>query len=206
MDVGAFVEAHLPPVPVRVLEVGCGGGDLARALAGRGHAVVAIDPDAPDGDIFRAVSLEDFGDPGPFDAIVAIRSLHHIHDLSAAVSKFARLLAPGGRVVVYEHAWERFDERTARWYRAQRASHRHGHGADTVERCLHHWSETHRDLHTAATLRAALDSHFAQREFAWTAYLHGELGPAVTREQEQRLIDAGTIAPTGFAYVGERPS
>jgi SAM-dependent methyltransferase len=208
MDIAAFVEAHLPPVPARVLEVGCGGGDLARTLAGLGHDVVAIDPDAPDGDIFRAVSLEEFGDPGPFDAVVAIRSLHHIHELSAAVAKLGRLLGPGGRVVVYEHAWERFDARTARWYLDQRAAHphahAHAHAPRTVERCLRDWPEDHRGLHTAATMRAALGSHFRQREFAWTPYLYGELGPAVTREQEQRLIDAGTIAATGFSYVGDR--
>jgi SAM-dependent methyltransferase len=208
MEIAAFVQAHIPPVPARVLEVGCGGGDLARELAGLGYEVVAIDPDAPDGDIFRAVSLEEFGDPDPFDAVAAIRSLHHIHELSAAVAKLGRLLAPAGRVVVYEHAWERFDERTARWYVEQRAahSHAHAHAPQTVERCLHDWPEDHRGLHTAATMRAALDSHFRQREFAWTPYLYGEFGPAVTSEQEQRLIDAGTIAATGFSYVGDRGS
>jgi hypothetical protein len=35
-------------------------GDLARAF------VVAIDPDAPDGDLFRTTTLEDLTDPEPF--------------------------------------------------------------------------------------------------------------------------------------------
>jgi len=204
MDVGAFVAAHLPPAPARVLEVGCGRGDLARSLAGAGHAIVAIDPDAPRGDIFRAVSLEDFEHPERFDAVVAIRSLHHIHDLSGAVAKVSRLLGPGGRLLVYEHAWERFDERTARWYLEQRGGRAEAPRA--VERCLDEWSEQHRGLHTAAAMRAALDVHFAAREFAWTAYLSDELGPGVAREQEQRLSEAGAIAATGFFYVGARPS
>jgi SAM-dependent methyltransferase len=67
MDLHAFVEEHLPPPPARVLEVGCGGGELARAITRSGWAVVAIDPEAPSGDLFRAVSLEEFADPAPFD-------------------------------------------------------------------------------------------------------------------------------------------
>src|SRR5919107_556061 len=156
MDIGAFVDTHLPAPPARVLEVGCGRGDLAHSLADAGHAVVAIDPDAPHGDIFRAVALEDFDDPERFDAIVAMRSLHHIHDLPGAVAKVAQLLRPGGRVVVYEHAWERFDERTARWYLEQRGGRADAPRA--VERCVDEWSEQHRGLHTATAMRAALDA------------------------------------------------
>jgi len=192
-----------PPPNARILEVGCGAGDLARAMAGLGHDVVAIDPHAPDGAIFRVVSLEEFDAPEPFDAIVAIRSLHHIHDLSAAVARVAQLLRPGGLLVVHEHAWERFDRPTARWYLEQRAGHG-GAAPDVVERCLREWVGHHRELHSAATIRAALDRRFTQRVFAWTPYLHCELGPGATAEEEQRVVDAGRIAATGFCYVGER--
>src|SRR3712207_9593084 len=41
----AFVRAVLPPAPARVLEVGCGGGELAAALADGGYTVVALDAD-----------------------------------------------------------------------------------------------------------------------------------------------------------------
>lgn len=204
MDVAAYALAHLPPLPARVLEVGCGRGELALAIARRGYDVVAIDPEAPTGDLFRAVALEDFADPGPFDAVVASRSLHHIADLAAALDKIARLLRPGGRLVVHEHAWERFDARTARWYVAQRVAG--GGGPDALERCLHKWRRDHRELHTAATMRAALDDRFRQRDFAWTPYLYGELGPAVTEAQERELIAAGAIEATGFRYVGELPA
>lgn len=43
--------AHLPPVPSSLLEVGCGTGELALALSAAGYRVVAIDPDAPNGEI-----------------------------------------------------------------------------------------------------------------------------------------------------------
>jgi 2-polyprenyl-3-methyl-5-hydroxy-6-metoxy-1,4-benzoquinol methylase len=87
MDVLEFVTAQLPAAPARVLEVGCGAGRLAGALDDMGHRVVAIDPAAPEGSIFQSVSLEEFADPGRFDAVVASRALHHIYDLAEALSK-----------------------------------------------------------------------------------------------------------------------
>jgi SAM-dependent methyltransferase len=203
VDLQAFVEEHLPPAPGRVLEVGCGRGDLARSMARLGHDVVAIDHDAPDGEIFRSVSLEDFTDPEAFDAIVAVRALHHIPDVAGAVAKMARHLRSGGRLLVHEHAWERLDEQTARWYLEQRRAR--GPGAPpNVDRCMDEWSEDHQHLHTSATLLAAIKPQFTQRYFTWTPYLYGELSPVVTAEQEQALIAAGTIRATGFYYVGER--
>src|SRR5215210_6404598 len=96
----SFVETHLPAAPGRVLEVGCGRGDLARGVARLGYQVDAIDPEAPVGAIFHAVSLEKFSDPGPFDAALANLALHHIPDLSGALAKIWRLLRPGGRLTV----------------------------------------------------------------------------------------------------------
>jgi SAM-dependent methyltransferase len=191
MGVEAFVLSQLPPTPASVLEVGCGDGEIARAVAARGYEVVALDPRAPAGDLFRRVSLEQFADPGPFDVVVANRSLHHIHDLSRALDKVAGLLGPGGQLVVYEHAWERLDEPTARWYR----KHRPASG-------LAHWREDHAGLHGYAALREALDRRFIQRFFAWAPYLYWELGEAV-EEEERALIETGAIQATGFYYVGE---
>ena len=61
-----LVKAQLPPPPARVLEVGCGEGRIARSLDELGYRVTAIAPDAPEGAIFQAVSLEEFADPGAF--------------------------------------------------------------------------------------------------------------------------------------------
>jgi SAM-dependent methyltransferase len=200
-----LVKTQLPPSPARVLEVGCGEGRLARTLDELGYRVTAIDPDAPEGAFFQAVSLEDFDDPERFDAVVASRSLHHIPDLAGALSKIQRLLVPGGRIVVVEHAWERLDEPTARWYFEQRRA-THAHGApDSLQACLGKWQAHHADLHGYAALREELDERFAERYFAWTPYLYGELGQALEQE-ERRLIEAGAIKPTGFIYVGERDS
>lgn len=64
---------------------------------------MAIDPEAPAGDIFRRVGIEEFPAPEPFDGVVANRSLHHIHDLHAAIDSIAELLPPNGVFVLNEH-------------------------------------------------------------------------------------------------------
>jgi 2-polyprenyl-3-methyl-5-hydroxy-6-metoxy-1,4-benzoquinol methylase len=203
MGLYAFVTEHLPSTPARILEVGCGRGDLARAIAEAGHEVVAIDPGAPAGDLFRATSLEEFADPGPFDAVVASLALHHVADLPGALDKIAWMLRPTGRLIVNEHAIDRLDEATARWYLEKRAEIRPD-ASRSLEQCLHEWEEDHAGLHGYAAMRQELDRRFIERFFAWRPYLYGELSGAVSEAEERALIDAGAIQATGFRYVGER--
>ena len=198
----AFVETHLPSAPSRVLEVGCGGGGLALAISQLGYQVDAIDPRAPVGAIFHTVSLEEFSDPGPFDAVLANLALHHIPDLGGALAKIRQLLRPGGRLIVNELAWDRFDEPTARWYLEHRAATHHG-APRSLERCLDEWAADHAGLHTSAAMRSELDRHFEERFFGWTPNLNRELGKAIDDRAELALIEAGEIQATGFRYVGE---
>lgn len=202
MDVFRFVIAQLPSAPARVLEVGCGDGRLARALDKLGYRVVAIDPAAPEGEIYQPVSLEDFVDPARFDAVVASRSLHHIHDLAGGLSKLQHLLVPGGRMIVVEHAFDQLDEPTAGWYLEKRRA-KGPHAPSSLTACLAEWEADHAGLHGYAGMRQELDLRFTERWFAWTPSLYLELGKALERE-ERRLIEAGSIQATGFLYVGER--
>lgn len=204
MDVFRFVTAQLPSAPARVLEVGCGDGRLARALDDLGYRVVAIDPAAPEGAIFYAVSLEEFDDPARFDAVVASRSLHHIHDLAGALSKLRRLLVPGGRLILVEHAFERFDESTAGWYLDKRRSNG-PHAPRSPQACLAEWEADHAGLHSYSAMRRELDLGFRERWFSWTPSLYLEVGEALEQE-ERSLIEAGSIQATGFLYVGELSS
>jgi SAM-dependent methyltransferase len=201
VDVLQFVIAQLPPAPSRILEVGCGDGRLAWALDDLGHEVVAIDPAAPDGAIFETVSLEDFADTACFGAVVASRSLHHVHDLAGGLSKLQRLLVPGGRLIVVEHAFDRLDERTAGWYLEKRRA-RDPHAPRSLHACLAEWEADHAGLHGYPAMRRELDRRFTERWFAWTPSLYLELGQALEQE-ERSLIAAGSIQATGFLYVGE---
>jgi len=201
VDVLEFVTAQLQPAPSRVLEVGCGDGRLARALDDLGYSVVAIDPGAPEGAIFQTVSLEEFADPARFGAVVASRSLHHVHDLAAGLSKLQRLLVPGGRLIVVEHAFDRLDERTAGWYLDKRRA-RDPDAPRSLQACLAEWAADHAGLHDYPAMRRELDRRFTERWFAWTPTLYLELGEQLEQE-ERSLIEAGSIQATGFLYVGE---
>jgi SAM-dependent methyltransferase len=192
MDVHRLARRELPPPPALALEVGCGSGALARALAADGFDVVAVDPKAPDGEIFRRTTIEELGDEGPFDGAVASLSLHHVDDLDVVAAKVRSLLRPGAPFVVREFAWDRVDEPTARWDYARRG--RQG--------ALREWRAEHADLHGFEALRSALAAHFRERSFQWGPYL-AEFEPTEGgAEEERRLIAAGEIRPIGFVYVG----
>jgi SAM-dependent methyltransferase len=201
MKLRSFVEAHLPPAPARVLEVGCGRGQLARAIARSGYDVVAIDPDAPRGQLFQAVALEEFASTDAFDAVVASRALHHIPDLPGALEKIAGLLRSGGRLILDEHACDRLDEKTAQWYLEQRAASEED-APSSLQTCLADWEADHADLHGYAAMRKELDRRFTEHFFSWMPYLYGELAE-VEEEGERALIEAGAIQAMGFRYVGD---
>jgi SAM-dependent methyltransferase len=191
-----FVLLQLARTPSRVLEIGCGDGQAALALAASGHRVTAIDPVAPDGLIFERVTLEEFVSSEPFDAVVASRSLHHVPDLSLAVDRIAQL-AP--LLIVEEFAWDRFDERTAAWYLTELEG-----PSKSVQQCLREWDEEHAGLHGYEKLRTEFDRRFRERSFAQAPYLHRYPEVRAGRESEQALIDAGAINALGFRYVGTR--
>jgi hypothetical protein len=73
----------------------------------------------------------------------------------------------------------------------------------SVERCPADRDAHHAGLHDYAEMRTELDRRFKERYFAWTPYLHRELGSAEVEREEHALIDAGAIRPIGFNYVGE---
>ena len=207
-DVAEFVRSWLPPSPARVLEIGCGEGDLARALADAGYEVTAIDPNAPEGLIFRRVSLEEFAEEGPFDAAVASLALHHIGDLTAALDKIAGLLRPPGVLILDEFARDRLDGRTARWYYHQRQAAAAA-AADATplppfDEWWREWLHEHGDIHPHDVMRPALARRFDERFFAWVPYLSSYRLDGALEPLERELIAAGSIQATGYRYVGTR--
>jgi len=200
-----FVREHVPAPPARVLDVGCGKGELTTALSVAGYDVLGIDPLAPSGEHFRRLKLEDLEDSERFDAVVAGFSLHHISDLDAAFDKIASLLPAGGVLVVDEFAWDRLDDTTLDWLYGQRralAAAGHGEAPASLDELRSEWEAEHLGLHGFAALREALDARFDEREFEWTPHLHRTLAGVATAVLEQALIDAGAIQALGFRYVG----
>jgi hypothetical protein len=202
MDFSAYAKSQLPPPPVRVLEVGCGReGGIAPALADAGYDVLAVDPHAPEGPLYRRITLEELDDEGPFDAVVAGRVLHHVHPLDSALDKLSRL-AP--LLVLDEFAWNHMDPPTVEWYEAQHrvlsAAGREPKGpADLAE-----WRERHPGLHPYETLRAEVDARYDEVHSEWRPYFYRWLGGPATEQLEETLISAGAIRPIGFRYAGVR--
>jgi SAM-dependent methyltransferase len=207
--VAAFVREHLPTPPASVLEVGCGEGELARELDAAGYDVVAIDPEAPSGRIFRAVKLEDFDASSPFHVVVASLSLHHVEDLRAAVDKIADLLVPGGALVLNEWDRGRFQGSTARWYFHQRQAlaalgREHAEIEPTFEEWWVEWAERRSDVHPYAAMRPELDRCFSERLLEWVPYLYGYRLGGELQPLERALIASDEIDAVGFRYVGTR--
>jgi len=199
-----FVAEHVP-AGARMLEVGCGAGALARELDAAGYDVLAIDPVAPGGAIFRRVALEELDDPGPFDAVVAAFSLHHVHDLDAALDRIAAQLAPDGVLVLDEFAHDRLDEPTADWYHGHLRALAAARGTAvpaSLEALRAEWEAEHEGLHGHAIMRPALDARFDERAFSWEPYLHRYLDGVAGEALERTLIDAVAIQATGYRYAG----
>ena len=201
-----FVREHLPPAPARVLDVGCGQGELTTALAVAGYDVLGIDPLAPEGERFRRIRLEDLQPAdGPYDAVVASYSLHHIRDLDHGLDLVLELLEPRGVLVLDEFGWDLADEPTLDWLYGQRralAAAGLGEAPASLEALRDEWRTEHLGLHGFEALRTAVDARFEERAFARTPFFHRQLGGVATEVLEQALVDAGAIQALGFRYAG----
>lgn len=104
-----WILRNLPAVRRHALDVGCGRGELASALATRFDRVDAVDADAEmvriarerlSGDARITVRREPFDQvAGRYDLITMVAVLHHL-DLDSALSHVAELLTTGGRLLV----------------------------------------------------------------------------------------------------------
>lgn len=112
--IDALLSAVGPVAGLQVVDIGCGEGQLARALAARGAVVTGFDPFAEgteriaEGDgSYRLVkaSADAIPEPsGSADLVVFMFSLHHVPaaTLPGALAEARRLLKPGGRLLVAE--------------------------------------------------------------------------------------------------------
>lgn len=90
-----------------VLDVGCGDGQIARALARTGCTVTGIDPTERNLEVARergggptyinAGATDLPFEDSSFDAVVACLVFEHIDDVDGAIAEVARVLRPGGR-------------------------------------------------------------------------------------------------------------
>ncbi len=248
LDTYQFVKSMLPDLPQAIVEVGCGNGYLCLELARDGHNVIGIDVSP---DIIEVAERSSTAHPQPpgfgslrylcadvntwqareasFDCVIFNRSLHHLSPLQETMAQVQRLLKPGGRIILQDYAFDRFDEQTACWlYQMQRLLFLSGrYNADPA--ALPEEAASIEALRTAWLSRAA-EHHLKRFEemlsvlhgacheclFAWVPYLFVYIGngirhaaPEQERElltflkgMEQYLIEHTAIQAVAFRFVG----
>jgi SAM-dependent methyltransferase len=167
-DLLSFVRASLPAPPSRVLEIGAGDGELAQALRDDGYEVFAIDPE-PRGEGVQSLALNDLdGSIAPFDAAVAVTSLHHVDPLEASLGRLAEVLEPGGVLVVDEFDVGAFDEQAAEWWLRRRRALGGAPEKSAAELVAEHRAH----LHPLERIVAVLGHHFEVGTPVYGPYLY----------------------------------
>ena len=225
-----FIKRFLPRDCRRILEIGCGTGELAARLSKDAYSVVAIDSDRDSVTAARLLGVDariatwpDF-DEGHFDAVLFTRSLHHIHPLDESVRHAADRLVKGGRIIVEDFAYESTDEKTLRWFSSSiRLFEAAGLLAvsdgflDKVlskTETLKAWQENHEsELHTAAEIAAQLEKTLGRVIRENAAYYFRYIAHAITATekrdtilqafaaQEETLAADGAIIALGRRFV-----
>lgn len=107
---GAALDAARVTAGTRLLDAGCGAGLLALLARLRGAVVTAVDAApgmievarqrVPGADV-RVADLESLPFPdASFDAAIGVNSVFYAADMAAAMAEIARVVRPGGLVVV----------------------------------------------------------------------------------------------------------
>ncbi len=227
-----FIKRFLPSKCRRILEVGCGTGELAARLSNDGYSVVAIDSDNDSVAVARRLHVDariatwlNFAD-GQFDAILFTRSLHHIHPLAESIKHAAGSLVEGGLIIVEDFAYESADERTLHWF-ASALRLLEATGLLSADESLNKllsktetlevWRENHEaELHTAAEIELQLEEVLGcvTREDAayYFRYVANVIGATKKREailqafavQEETLVTGGSIVALGRRFLARR--
>jgi SAM-dependent methyltransferase len=225
----AFVNSHLPPNSCRILEVGSGDGALAGRLMELGHQILAVDSSADavararqQGVPAKQARWPDFNE-GAYDVVLFTRSMHHMHDLTAAITQARKLLAPGGRVMVEDFAVDGLTALASEWlYQLLTVLDTAGlirkEGAEFPNWLLQHsgaldsWRTAHgHHLHSGDAMLARLKEHFPRVDTAVAPYLYRYVCPLLRKDADRRGLALRILdlerrfaAVGGMSLIGRR--
>jgi SAM-dependent methyltransferase len=226
-----FLLSHIP-AGAEVLEIGCGDGQVACELLKHGYRVIGLDLDpevvarAKRRGVHAVVgSWPDFRGNASFDAIAFTRSLHHINPLGGAIARARQLINPNGLLLIEDFTLDEVDEATITWFvkilRSKRAKAMINLIADqlvtellSASDVMQTWrSNRALDLHSIATIHAAIAKRFVIRETQSVPYFYRYLVPVLTTtsqavsfidevfQQENVLGERGEIVLLGRRIV-----
>ena len=132
-DWSGFAEWCRPQPGQRALDVGAGPALLSAALLGVVEEAVALDPSqamldhAPAGvrAVVGSAEAMPFHD-AEFDLVTCVNTLHHVAEPALTLAEMARVLAPGGSIVIQDYLADPNPERAERWETVERLRD-HGH-------------------------------------------------------------------------------
>jgi ubiquinone/menaquinone biosynthesis C-methylase UbiE len=126
-DWSGVIDCALPQPSDVALDVGAGPGMLSAALLGRVSRAVALDSSeallsyAPAGveAVLGDAESMPFADSS-FDLVTCVNALHHLARPAAALAEVARVVAPGGRIVLQDYLADPDPEAARRWDEIER--------------------------------------------------------------------------------------
>ena len=222
-----FVRSVLPIGAKRLLEIGCGEGQVAELLQAVGYEVIALDVDDEAVRKARArgvdARLSQWPEPQcvGLDAVLFTRSLHHIRNLRESVRAAFGALQGAGAVIVEDFGYNEAPEATLGWFRSLASfivAIQSGKPSPFVAALLAtrgelgaRWMAEHdHELHSASAIAAALAEHSDSVTSARAAYYFRYLesmfeddpaGLEALIEHEEQLVGLGLIAPLGRRFV-----
>ena len=206
----SFIESVVPRY-ASILEIGCGDGHVAIALAKRNYVVVGVESDPAA--VLRArrsgadvilgawpkVNVE------PVNAVVFTRSLHHISPLPEAISRIREILLPQGAVLVEDFAFDAISPQAITWLLGIVASPRGraliSHDSNSLVTKLLNaddpvgaWRQDHdHDLHSFEGMTQAIAKHFVVRDINHVPYLYRYLIEVLPRTPEAAAFIAEVL-------------